>query len=192
MSNELRSGRPARVWVQFELLPFDEGMGMPGQGVGARQAQAGPLPGGGGYLDESGGPELQEGPRKKFAGIAVSGAGTPEQIREAQLLRELDDMGLSNVLLQVAHAIGFDNFMRMWQLLDMLPEALTDSESAILLRMPRHRAYRRYQRNRFVEALAAAGWSQPDILAKVKTELGENLSKRHTRRLMSSRRVRTA
>lgn len=99
-------------------------------------------------------------------------------------------MGLSSVMLQVAAQIGFDAFMAMWQILDLAPDALTDSESAIHVRLPRLQAYRRYQRNRFVEALAAAGWTQPEIREKVKAELGEELSQRHTRRLMASRRVR--
>jgi hypothetical protein len=148
------------------------------------------LPGrrGGGYLDECTGSELQPRAPKKFAAIAVSGAGTAEQIREAQLLTELDAMGLSSVMLQVAAQIGFDNFMAMWQVLDNAPEV--EHESAIVIRLPRLQAYRRYQRNRFVEALAAAGWTQPEIREKVKAELGEKLSQRHTRRLMASRRVR--
>lgn len=99
-------------------------------------------------------------------------------------------MGLSTTMLQVAAEIGFDNFMAMWEILDRAPEALTDTESAIHLRLPRLQAYRRYQRNRFVEALAAAGWTQPEIRAKVKAELGEKLSDRHMRRLMQSHRVR--
>jgi hypothetical protein len=58
------------------------------------------------------------------------------------------------------------------------------------VRLPRLQAYRRYQRNRFVEALATAGWTQPEIREKVKAELGEELSQRHMRRLMQSHRVR--
>lgn len=185
-----RSGRPARVWVQHELLPFDALPGLPAQGVGARQAPPSTSRRGGGYLNECTGSELSRRAPKKFAGIPVSGAGTAEQIREAQLLTELDAMGLSSVMLQVAAQIGFDAFMAMWQILDLAPDALTDSESAIHVRLPRLQAYRRYQRNRFVEALAAAGWTQPEIREKVKAELGEELSQRHTRRLMASRRVR--
>lgn len=188
--SQKRSGRPARVWVQHDLLPPDFGLASSAQGVGARQAHPSPSRRGGGYLDECNGSELSPRAQKKFAGIGVSGAGRPEQIREAQLLTELDAMGLSSVMLLVAAEIGFDNFMAMWQILDRAPEVLTDNESAIMLRLPRLQAYRRYQRNRFVEALAAAGWTQPEIREKVKAELGENLSQRHTRRLMASRRVR--
>ena len=188
--SQRRSARAARVWVQYDLIPFDPLPGLPAQGVGGRHAPPLPSRRGGGYLDECKRSELSPKASKKFAGIPVSGAGTPEQIREAQLLSELDAMGLSSVMLQVAAQIGFDNFMAMWQILDGAPEALTDSESAIHLRLPRLQAYRRYQRNRFVEALAAAGWTQPEIRKKVKAELGEDLSQRHTRRLMSSRRVR--
>lgn len=190
---EKRSGRPARVWVQHELLPFDSHLPMPAQGVGGRQARPAARPGGGGYLNGCTSPEVakgETGARKKIADFGVSGAGRADQIRESQLLSELDAMGLSSVMLRVATEIGFDNFMLMWEILDRAPEALSDSESAIHMRLPRLNAYRRYQRNRFVEALAAAGWSQPEIKEKVELELGEKLSSRHTRRLMASRRVK--
>lgn len=188
-----RSARPARMWVQAELLPFDLASPAPAQGVGGRQATPLPSRRGGGYLNGCTASEVGQGPnapRKKFAKFALSGAGAPDQIREAQLLFELDAMGLSTTMLQVAAEIGFDNFMAMWQILDRAPEALTETESAIHVRLPRLQAYRRYQRNRFVEALAAAGWTQPEIRAKVKAELGEKLSDRHMRRLMQSHRVR--
>jgi len=188
--SQKRSARPARVWVQHELLPLTPATRLPAQGVGARQARPGPGPGWGGYLDERTSPEVAQGARKNFAQLALSGAGRPDQLRETQLLFELDAMGLSSTMLLVAAAIGFDNFMAMWQILDSSPDALSDSESAIHVRLPRLQAYRRYQRNRFVEALATAGWTQPEIREKVKAELGEELSQRHMRRLMQSHRVR--
>lgn len=184
-----RSGRHARVSVQHELFPVELGAARHGQGVGGRQAIPRPAGGGGGYLNECNGSELSPRAPEKFAEIRVSGAGGPDQIREALGLTELDAMGLSSIMLLVAAEIGFDNFMAMWQILDRAPEVLSDSESAIHVRLPRLQAYRRYQRNRFVEALAAMGMTQPEIRARVKAELGEELSERHMRRLMASRRV---
>ncbi|MFN4360540.1 MAG: hypothetical protein ACK4F4_07435 [Hylemonella sp.] len=143
------------------------------------------------YLNTRSGSKVEDQARpKKFAGIAAHGAGSSDQIRESMMLAELDAMGLSSTALQVAARIGFDNFMAVWQLLDMLPDTWSENESAILWRLPRLQAWRRYQRNRFVEALATAGWTQPEIRARVKQELGEDLSDRHMRRLMSNTRVR--
>ncbi len=107
------------------------------------------------------------------------------------MVAELEAMGLSAVLLQVAVAIGFDAFMAMWRVLDRADELMTDNGSGIQLRMPRLSAYRRFQRNRFVEVLADAGWSQPEIRAHIERQLGEKLSNRHTRRLMAARRVKS-
>lgn len=191
MSKQKRSGRRARVWVQYDLLPFDPLPGLAPRGVGARQPGAEASRAGGGYLNERNGSKVQDGQaRKDFAGIPASGAGGPDQIREAMMLTELDAMGLSSTALQVSARIGFDNFMTLWQLLDMLPETWSENESAILWRLPRLQAWRRYQRNRFVETLATAGWTQPEIRARVKQDLGEDLSDRHMRRLMASARVR--
>jgi hypothetical protein len=109
--------------------------------------------------------------------------------REAALLSELDAMGLSRVMLQVAQTIGFDNFMAMWQILDGSHEAIADNDSGIYIRLQRMSAYKRYQRNRFIEAMAAMGMSQPEISRSVKRDLGEKVSDRHIWRLMAGGRV---
>lgn len=88
-------------------------------------------------------------------------------------------------MLQVAHAIGFENFMSLWRILDGAPETWTDNESGIELRLPRLSAYKRYQRNRFIEAMAAMGMSQPEISRSVRRDLGEKVSDRHIWRLMA-------
>lgn len=101
------------------------------------------------------------------------------------MLDELDAMGVSRVMLQVAHAIGFENFMTMWRILDAAHETWTDNESGLQLRMQRMAAYKRYQRNRFIEAMAAMGMSQPEISRAVQRDLGEKVSDRHIWRLMA-------
>lgn len=185
---EMRSGWPAQAWEQLDLVPPD-----PGQvpGVGGRQGQGPALGGGGGYLNECSGPGLRRR-EKKIAARRFEVSEVPDPAREAALLAELDAMGLSSVLLHVAGTIGFDNFMAAWRILDAAGEALADNGSGIYLRMPRLAAYKRYQRNRFIEALAAMGLSQPEILVKVKKDLGEEISARHTRRLMGGKRARIA
>lgn len=106
------------------------------------------------------------------------------------MLDELDAMGLSRVMLQVAHAIGFDSFMTMWRILDGAHEAIAENDSGIYIRLQRLSAYRRYQRNRFIEAMAAMGLPHAEISHLVKRELGEKVSDRHIWRLMSGGRVR--
>lgn len=184
-----RSGAAAQAWDQLDLLPPEpgvEGRHGPGHGPG----------GGGGYLNGCTPPEVAKGARKKFSGIsrfAPNGetGAAPVDLREAALLEELDAMGLSRVMLQVAHTIGFDNFMAMWRILDGTPEVLIESESGISVRLPRLSAYKRYQRNRFIEAMAAMGMTQPEISLSVKRDLGETVSDRHIWRLMAGGKVRS-
>lgn len=186
---ERRSAMAARTWQQVELIVNETENDYQAQGVGGRPALPPPPPGGGGYLNESTVSELPIQGRKNFAD-APQVRPVIDTPREAALLAELAAMGLSNAMLNVAAAIGFDAFMAMWKILDQSDELLSDSGGRILARLPRLNAYRRYQRNRFVEALAQLGMSQPEIRKKIKRELGEEISNRHTRRLMASRRVK--
>jgi len=183
-----RSDTAAQNWNQLDLLPD-------APGVGARQEYDHGQPRGGGYLNKCTPSEVAEGVQKKFAKIrrfAPTGENRtqPVDAREAALLDELDAMGLSRVMLQIAHTIGFDHFMAMWRILDGSYEAITDNDSGIYIRLQRLSAYRRYQLNRFIEALAAMGMSQPQIALSVKRDLGENVSDRHIWRLMAPGRVK--
>lgn len=178
---ERRSGARAQGWDQLDLLG-------PEHGVGARQGHGQAGPGGGGYLSGCTPPEVGQRGLKK---LAKKFSGKPNlDPREAALLDELDAMGLSRVMLQVAHAIGFDNFMAMWRILDSSYESMADNDSGIYLRLQRLSAYRRYQRNRFIEAMAAMGLSHPEITSAVKRDLGEEVSDRHIWRLMAGGRDR--
>ena len=183
-----RSQRRAQPWSQLDLLDG-------GHGVGGRLGENPTQPGGGGYLNECTTSKGDQGGQKKsrfFSENLANGenAKAPVDSRETALLDELDSMGLSRVMLRVAHTIGFDNFMRMWGILDASYETLDDTGSGINVRLPRQSAYKRFQRNRFIEALAQMGKSQPEISLTVKRELGEKITDRHVRRLMQQGRVR--
>ncbi|CAM8627682.1 hypothetical protein MCEMSHM24_02736 [Comamonadaceae bacterium] len=182
--SELRSGKRAQAWDQLDLLTPD---GSPPHGVGGRQACEAAQGGGGGYLNGCTPPKAALRGSKKIANFFASPTTEP---REAALLAELDAMGLSRVMLQVAHAIGFDNFMAMWQILDGSYEALADNDSGIYIRLQRLSAYKRYQRNRFIEAMVRMGMTQPEISRAVKRDLGEEVSDRHIFRLMAGGRVK--
>lgn len=139
-----------------------------GQGVGARQGHEAARPGGGGYLDEC----------------------TPAQLWEKARFRELADMGLPQIWLEIAHDLGYEAFMRMWRRLDAAEALRSDNNSMIEVKLRRFASFERYQRNRFIEAMADMGLTNPDIRARVKRDLGEELSKSHILRLTARRRVR--
>jgi hypothetical protein len=179
--DELRSAGAAGTRLQLDLFG-------PAPGVGARQGEEAAQPGGGGYLDGCTPSEVgQRGLKKIAKNFSQNPALDP---REAALLDELDAMGLSRVMLQIAHTIGFDNFMAMWRILDTSYEAIAENDSGIYIRLQRLSAYRRYQRNRFIEAMAAMGMSQQEISQSVKRDLGEKVSDRHIFRLMAVGRVK--
>lgn len=158
---EMRSAE--RAGAQLDWVGHDQE-----HGVGARQARPRPSRRGGGYLHECTGPEVWE---------------------EAKI-RELAAMGLPEVWLAVAREIGYDRFMAVWRILDAAIELRSDSDSMIEVQLRRFSSFRRYQRNRFIEALASLGATDKEIRGRVKRELGEDLSLSHIYRLASRRRVR--
>lgn len=138
------------------------------QGVGARHRHEPATAGGGGYLDECTQPQLWADAR----------------------LRELTDMGLPKVWLEVAHDLGYEPFMRMWRRLDAAVEMRSEAESMIEVQLRRYSSFQRYQRNRFIEALADMGLTGREIRERVSSEVGENLSLSHIRRIVKPRRVK--
>jgi len=167
--NELRSAAPARDGTALAITTLV-------QGVGARQGDLFAPAGGGGYLDERNRSDLS----KKDLEFAK--------------IRELDDMGLSRLWLRVAKTIGYDNFLQLWRLLDTAAEQrelrLSDNQSMIEVQLRRFSSFRRYQRNRFIETLAATGLPADQIRLEVKTQLGENLTRNHIVRLARGARMR--
>ena len=160
-----RSGSAAQAWDQLDLLPR-------AQGVGARQGDLFPDAGGGGYLNGCTNSKLLEGAK----------------------LRELADMGLPDVWLRVADAIGYDNFLQLWRILETAAEhreiRRSENESMIEVQLRRFTSFKRYQRNRWIEALASGGMPNAAIQQAVKHRLGEKLDRSHIRRLANSGRMR--
>lgn len=138
------------------------------QGVGARQAAEAAPAGGGGYLNEC----------------------TPAQLWDQAKFRELADMGLPQIWLEVAQDLGYETFIRLWRRLDAAVELLSDNESMIEVQLRRFGSYQRFQRNRFIEALVDIGVGTREIRDRVKSELGEELSIGHIGRLVARRRIR--
>lgn len=147
------------------------------QGVGARQA-APTLPhGGGGYLDICMGLEFQKkrDPAEKNA---------PRDPR----LDDMQRMGLPRVWMLVAEAIGADAFLATWRILDSDPSSW-HNETILRVRLRPYRSYLRYQRNRFIEMLAAQGLKPDEIKRRLRLQLGEDVSDRHILRLTKADRL---
>jgi hypothetical protein len=161
---EIRSARPAGKPVPVLKRGTSTG-------VGARQADLTPSPGRGGYLNECIAPKLLEGVK----------------------LRELADMGLPDVWLRAAEAIGYDNFLQLWRILDTAAEhreiSRSESESMIEVQLRRFTSFKRYQRNRWIETLASGGMPNAAIQLAVKLQLGEKLDRSHIRRLATRGRM---
>lgn len=141
------------------------------QGVGVRQGDLFPAAGGGGYLNECTAPELLEGAK----------------------IREFSDMGLPAFWIRLAEAIGHDNFLIFWRMADTAAEfneiRRSENESMIELQLRRYSSYKRYQRNRYIETLAANGLPNAVIQQTIKQQLGEKLDRSHIRRLAKPGRM---
>ena len=140
-------------------------------GVGARQGDLFPHAGGGGYLNECINPELLEGAK----------------------IRECSEMGLPAFWIRVAKALGHEKFLIFWRMADTAAEfneiRRSENESMIELQLRRFSSYRRYQRNRYIETLAAKGLPNAVIQQTIKQQLGEELDRSHIRRLAKSGRM---
>lgn len=164
-ARETRSARRARGPVMALVLPV-------AGGVGARQADLWTDGGVGGYLNEC----------------------TDSKLLEEAKLRELADMGLPSVWIRVATAIGYDNFLQMWRILETAAEfreiRRSENESMIEVQLRRYTSFKRYQRNRWIEEMARHNLPNAAIQQAVKQHLGEKLDRSHIRRLAKPGRMR--
>lgn len=109
--------------------------------------------------------------------------GPDYDVRDPRL-DELARMGLQRHWLNVAAAIGVDAFLVMWRVLDADQGLWRDPPgTGLLIFMRRYDSFLRYQRNRYIEGLAASGLSSEQIRKIVATNIGENISERHIDRL---------
>lgn len=90
-------------------------------------------------------------------------------------------MGLAPRWLEVARAIGVDAFLALWEILDR------HDGDAVNLRVsiPRFTAYLRFQRNRFILAMASSGENMTSIGQALESQLGERLSRRQIARIIN-------
>nr|WP_315242194.1 hypothetical protein [uncultured Albidiferax sp.] len=107
--------------------------------------------------------------------------------REAALVAEFAAMGMPRWWLEITAAIGFDNALAVWRIMDMQRDL--HSDDGLTIRMRRFSSYQRFQRNRFIEALGAMGLPIDEIRRKVKKDLGEEISVSHIYRLARPSRI---
>lgn len=141
--------------------------------VGGRQEKAGWPGGGGGYLNTCTLLNPAEG------GSGGEGYCDPR-------ISELKEIGLGSKWLKIAEAIGFDAFMAMWRILDSndIGNSVHSSER-VRMWIPAFRRYLRYQRNRYISALALEpGITPHEVQKKIQKLLGESLSFAHIKRIM--------
>jgi len=132
------------------------------QGVGGRQDEPPPPAGGGGYQD--------------ICGVFKFRPGDAPKKRDPRL-DELIAMGMPRTWLQVAEAIGVDAFLQMWRILDA-DESLHE-DNMVQAHLRPYRSYLRFQRNRYIETLAALRVPTSTIRDMLKRQLGEEISERH-------------
>lgn len=105
---------------------------------------------------------------------------------------ELVAMGLAEYWLQVAEYLGVDQFLGMWRILDanrdQIPERGGNSGSMAPTLRP-YSGYLRFQKNRFVENLAAQGVPPKEIQRRVKQQLCETISIVHIHRLSKKNKI---
>lgn len=132
------------------------------QGVGARQIQPPPRPGGGGYLDEC---NVLEFPVRRDPRVA-----------------ELREMSIHRVWVRVAEEVGFEAFMRLWTILDA-ENSVKDERQRVYV--PSISQYFKFQRNRLILALSSEGRAPEEIQSAVKDHTGEQVSVKHIQRIAS-------
>jgi hypothetical protein len=95
-------------------------------------------------------------------------------------------MGLQREWLDVADAIGVDDFLKVWRILDASSSAHSrkGEDGRLMIPIRCYSAFLRYQRNRYVESLDAMGMKPPEIQQKLKDQLCEHISIRHISRLV--------
>ena len=101
-------------------------------------------------------------------------------------LDELKRMGLPRWFLRAAEELGTDAALAFWRILDGDP-GNWHNDTTLRVRLRPYRSYLRFQRNRFIEALAAQGLRPDEIRVRLRRQLGEDVSHRHITRLAKSR-----
>ena len=140
--------------------------------VGERQASTHTPPQGGGYLEIYTFSELPIRSSEKNRA-----ASPPEKDPRLNQLREI---GLNHIWQEVATAIGYDNFIKMWGILDS-HEEIRRPDGGILTTLRAFRAQKRYQRDRF-GVLIKNSFGNCVSVKRLSEQLGEKVGSSHISR----------
>ena len=154
-----------------------------GDGVGARQGDQGDPAGGGEYLNNCdlsnfSNPAPAPGEKKR-------GEPAPRDPR----FTELEKIGLPRVWLRIAERVGFDAWLDIWRMLSN-DESVRHDGGARLPKLRCYSAYSRYQRNRYIEALAAQGMPLGAIHRALLENLRESLDVTNIKKIAKRAKVR--
>jgi hypothetical protein len=162
--------------MELQLTVDEPGHGHTIKGVGVRRSLSSPPGRGGGYQKKRDFFEIRPGVKK---------------IADPRF-EELVAMGLAEYWLRVAEYLGVDLFLGMWRILDAnkgnIPETRGNSGSMAPSLRP-YSGYLRFQKNRFVENLAAQGVPPKEIQRRVRQQLCETISIVHIRRLSNKNKI---
>lgn len=140
--------------------------------VGARQpSPAAPAPGGG-Y------PEIYTFSEPALRPSENRAVTAPEKDPRLQQLREI---GLNHIWQKVAAEIGYDNFLRMWQILDSYEE-IKRPDGGILVTLRAYRSQQRYQRDRF-GVLVKKQYGPSEAVRRVAEQMCEKVGGSHISRV---------
>ena len=150
------------------------------KGVGARHPTPPAPRQGGGYLEIYTFSEFGFRPSEK------NRAAAPEKDPRLQQLREI---GLNHIWQEVAGAIGYDNFIKMWQILDGHDE-IRRPDGAILTALRAYRAQKRYQRDRF-GVLIKRKFGNAAAVERVERQMCEKVGSSHISRVAQRVKIET-
>ncbi len=95
-------------------------------------------------------------------------------------------MGLPRAWLVVAETVGFDAWLEVWRRISA-DESLLHVGGQRMPKLRSYEAYLRYQRNRYIEALAGRGMSVAQVARAVARNLREPLDEKHVAKIMRRR-----
>ncbi len=105
-------------------------------------------------------------------------------MRDARL-DELREIGLPRWLIDLAGELGVDAALAVWRRLSEAARDRGDNR----VHVPAWSTYLRYQRNRFIHALALEGHRPEEIQLRVRRVLCEEISIPHIKRIAKSARL---
>lgn len=158
--------------MNAEIAQRKNGVADYNQGVGARQPSPASPAQGGGY------PEIYTFSESALRPSENCAAGTPEKDPRLQQLREI---GLNHIWQKVAAEIGYDNFLRMWQILDSYEE-IKRPDGGILVTLRAYRSQQRYQRDRF-GVLVKKQYGPSEAVRRVAEQMCEKVGGSHISRV---------